>query len=456
MNEAETRAEHIDPALRAAGWGVVEGSVVRREFRITQGRLQGGGVRAKPEIADYVLVYRNTKLAVIEAKAWDKPHTEGVAHAKSYATKLAIRHSYATNGQAIYGIDMATGVEGDVAAFPGPDALWALSFAEQNAWRDRFAAVPYPNKSGTWDIRFYQEIAVSRVLEKISNGDARNVRNIVLLRPVNSMIEFKQIIGRGTRLYEGKDYFTIYDFVKAHQLFSDPEWDGEPVEAEERKPKPTLQPGVAEPSPLDITRQPRATKIKVLLADGKARSIQSMVATSFWGADGKPLSAAQFMESLFGALPEFFKDEAQLRTIWSDPTTRKALLTGLADKGFSRAPLAEMQKIIEAEKSDLFDVLAYIAFASTPETRAVRAAQASSQVKKLSSENQFSDRQQAFVDFVLAQYVSQGVDELDTEKLSPLLRLRYNNAIADAVKDLGSPDQIRQVFVGFQRYLYQF
>ena len=120
MNEAETRAEHIDPALTAAGWGVVEGSVVRREFRITQGRLQGGGVRAKPEIADYVLIYRNTKLAVIEAKAWDKPHTEGVAQAKCYAAKLAIRHSYATNGQAIYGIDMATGVEGDVAAFPCP------------------------------------------------------------------------------------------------------------------------------------------------------------------------------------------------------------------------------------------------------------------------------------------------------------------------------------------------
>ena len=127
MNEAETRAEHIDPALTAAGWGVVEGSVVRREFRITQGRLQGGGVRAKPEIADYVLVYRNTKLAVIEAKAWDKPHTEGVAQAKSYAGKLAVRHSYATNGQAIYGIDMATGVEGDVVAYPGPEALWALT-----------------------------------------------------------------------------------------------------------------------------------------------------------------------------------------------------------------------------------------------------------------------------------------------------------------------------------------
>ena len=126
MNEAETRAEHIDPALKAAGWGVVEGSRVLREHSITLGRLQGGGKRAKPEIADYVLVYRNTKLAVIEAKAWDKPYTEGVAQAKGYAAKLAVRRAYATNGQAIYGIDMATGAEGDVAAYPGPEALWQL------------------------------------------------------------------------------------------------------------------------------------------------------------------------------------------------------------------------------------------------------------------------------------------------------------------------------------------
>ena len=288
--------------------------------------------------------------------------------------------------------------------------------------------------------------------QKLSTGvDARNVRNIVLLRPVNSMIEFKQIIGRGTRLYEGKDYFTIYDFVKAHQLFSDPEWDGEPVEPEERQPKePPGVAGTAEPSPPDYIPTPRVAKIKVKLADGKERSIQSMVATSFWGPDGKPLSAAQFMESLFGALPDFFRDEAELRTIWSDPTTRKALLMGLADKGFSRAPLAEMQKIIEAEKSDLFDVLAYVAFATAPETRIGRAGKASAQVHQ-----EFTDRQQSFVDFVLAQYVNQGVDELDIEKLSPLLKLRYNNAIGDAVKDLGSPEQIRQVFVGFQRYLYQ-
>lgn len=173
MNEAETRAEHIDPALKAAGWGVVEGSAVRREFRITEGRLQGGGVRAKPEIADYVLTYRNTRLAVVEAKAWDKLHTEGVAQVKNYAGKLAVRHCYATNGQAIYGIDMATGLEGDVAAYPGPEALWALTFAEHNAWRDRFATVPFEDKGGTWGARYYQDNAIRNVLEAMAAGQER-------------------------------------------------------------------------------------------------------------------------------------------------------------------------------------------------------------------------------------------------------------------------------------------
>ncbi len=180
MNEAETRADHIDPALKASGWGVVEGSRVLREHGITLGRLQGSGgngARAKAEIADYVLVYRNTKLAVIEAKAWDKPHTEGVGQAKRYAAKLAVRFTYATNGQAIYGIDMATGAEGDVAAYPSPDALWALTFAAADAataaWRDRFAAVPFEDKGGTWQGRYYQDIAITRVLTAMAEGRDR-------------------------------------------------------------------------------------------------------------------------------------------------------------------------------------------------------------------------------------------------------------------------------------------
>ena len=158
MNEAETRAELIDPALKAAGWGVVEGSRIQREYPITLGRLEGFGRRGKPLIADYVLVYRNHKLAVIEAKAWDESLTEGVAQAKNYADKLAVRFAYSTNGRDIYGIDMADGKEGILAAIPTPEDLWNRTFAEENAWRDRFAAVPFEDKGGYFQGRYYQDL----------------------------------------------------------------------------------------------------------------------------------------------------------------------------------------------------------------------------------------------------------------------------------------------------------
>ena len=771
MNEAETRAEHIDPALKAAGWGVVEGSRIRREYPITPGRIEGLGRRGKALTADYVLEFRNTKLAVVEAKAWDEPLTEGVAQAKNYAGKLAIRYTYATNGQGIYGVDMQEGKEGETPSFPSPNELWTMTFAEANVWRDRFAAVPFEDRGGSHPSRYYQDIAVERVMQaiahnrqrilltlatgtgktfiafqvawklfhsrwnlsreasrrprilfladrniladqgynafsafpedalvrispddirkkgkvpkngsifftifqtfmsgppkddhpspyfgeyppdffdfvvidechrggandesnwrgileyfapavqlgltatpkrkdnvdtyayfgepvyvyslkdgindgfltpfrvkqisttldeyvytpddrlvegeieagkrytepdfnkiieikereanrvrifmeqidqrektlvfcatqdhalavrdlinqiktskdpnycqrvtaddgalgdqhlrdfqdnektiptilttsqKLSTGvDARNIRNIVLMRPINSMIEFKQIIGRGTRLYDGKDYFTIYDFVRAHHHFNDPEWDGEPIEPEPQEPRrprpedPTApQPSGPEPQPT-----PRPGKIKVKLADGKDRNIQHMMCTSFWHPDGTPMSAQQFMELLFGKLPEFFRNEDELRAIWSAPDTRKKLLEGLSEKGFGKDQLSEMQKIIDAEKSDLFDVLAYVAYAMPPMTREERAAGA-----KVVISTQFNAKQQAFLDFVLSHYVTVGVDELDQEKLTPLLRLKYHNSIADAVADLGRPEEISQVFAGFQKFLYQ-
>ncbi|MGE0643991.1 MAG: EcoAI/FtnUII family type I restriction enzme subunit R [Nitrospira sp.] len=766
MNEAETRAEHIDPALKAAGWGVVEGSRVLREYPITPGRIEGLGRRAKPLVADYILVYRNTKLAVIEAKAWDEALTEGVAQAKHYAGKLAIRFTYATNGHGLYGIDMETGKEGEWANYPCPDELWKLTFAKHDAWRDRFASVPFEDKGGSHPSRYYQDISVERVMEAIANKkprtlltlatgtgktfiafqiawklfhsrwnlsrepsrrprilfladrniladqaynafsafpedalvriapedirkkgkvpkngnlfftifqtfmsgpgdtpyfggyppdffdfividechrggandesnwrdileyfspavqlgltatpkrkdnvdtyvyfgepvyiyslkdgindgfltpfkvkqisttldeyvytpddqliegeietkkryteadfnriieikerekkrveifmgqinqqekalvfcatqdhalavrdlinqvktsadpnychrvtandgelgeqhlrdfqdnektiptilttsqklstgvDARNIRNIVLMRPINSMIEFKQIIGRGTRLYDGKDYFTIYDFVKAHHHFSDSEWDGEPIEPEP-SPKPVSPPD--EPWPDGVRERPREyvkqQKVKVKLADGKARTIQHMMVTTFWHPDGTPMSAQQFLEMLFGKLPEFFRNETELRAIWSSPDTRTKLLQGLAEKGFGAEQMAEMQRIIDAEKSDLFDVLAHVAYAMTPLTREERAVRARTEICA-----RFNDRQQAFLDFVLAQYVKVGVEELAQDKLSPLLRLKYHGAIADAVADLGEPEEISKVFVGFQRYLYQ-
>ena len=771
MNEAETRAEHIDPALTAAGWGVVDGSRIRREYPITPGRLEGRGRRGKPLVADYVLIHRNTKLAVIEAKAFDEPLTAGVGQAKDYAGKLAVRYAYSANGRGIYGIDMQDGSEGERPRFPTPDELWNLTFAAPNLWRDRFAAVPFEDRGGYFQGRYYQDIAIERVLDaiganqtrilltlatgtgktfiafqiawklfharwnlsreparrprilfladrniladqaynafsafpedalvrvepaeigkkgrvpkngslfftifqtfmsgppkdgqplpyfgeypadffdfividechrggandesswrdileyfspavqlgltatpkrrdnvdtyayfgepvyiyslkdgindgfltpfrvrqiattlddyvytpddrliageietgrryterdfnkiieikereahrvklfidqidqrektlvfcatqdhalavrdlinqmkashdpnycqrvtaddgalgdqylrafqdnektiptilttsqKLSTGvDARNIRNIVLMRPVNSMIEFKQIIGRGTRLYDGKDYFTIYDFVRAHHHFNDPEWDGEPVEPEPRglnePPRPWPEP--RDPPPEAPELGFRRQKVVVKLADGKARSIQHMMCTSFWHPDGTPMSAQQFLEMLFGKLPEFFKDEEELRAIWSAPDTRKKLLEGLAEHGFGRDQLAEMQKIIDAEHSDLFDVLAHVAYATAPRSRTERAAQAEIEISA-----RFESKQQAFLAFVLSHYVEVGVEELDQEKLRPLLLLKYHNAIADAVADLGRPEDIGKAFAGFQKYLYQ-
>jgi len=284
--------------------------------------------------------------------------------------------------------------------------------------------------------------------QKLSTGvDARNIRNIVLMRPINSMIEFKQIIGRGTRLYDGKDYFTIYDFVKAHHHFSDPEWDGDPADPDPGPERPT-GPAPEPPGPGPEPPPPRR-RIRVKLADGKARHIQHMMVTTFWHPDGMPMSSQDFMELLFGELPDFFNDEAELRTLWSTPSTRAVLLNGLSDVGFGPDQLAEMQKLIDAEKSDLFDVLAFVAYALAPLTRAERADTARQSVRA-----QFNSKEQAFIDFVLSHYVDVGVEELAQEKLSPLLQLRYNNALADAIADLGEPERIAGMFAGFQKYLY--
>ncbi len=191
MNEAETRAEHIDPALKAAGWGVVDGSRIRREYPITLGRIEGHGKRGKALTADYVLEYRNTKLAVVEAKAWDKPLTEGVGQAKNYADKLAVRFAYSTNGQGIYQVDMSHGSqnshyshgsyenngnyrkESEIECYPTPEELWNLTFATQNAWRDRFATVPFEDRGGYFQGRYYQDIAIERVLEAIADNRQR-------------------------------------------------------------------------------------------------------------------------------------------------------------------------------------------------------------------------------------------------------------------------------------------
>jgi type I restriction enzyme R subunit len=770
MNEAETRAELIDPKLKANGWGVVEGSKILRErnvCKITDGRIQVGGGRKKPLIADYILVYKGFKLAVVEAKSNELPVGEGVTQAKLYAEKLKLDYTYSTNGKEIYQICMKTGEEKLVDNFLSPDELWNKVYSDQNEWRDKFASIPFENKSGTWQPRYYQEIAVKNTLEavaqnkvrilltlatgtgktaiafqiawklfhsrwnlnrdgkrrlrilfladrniladqafnafsafpedamvrikpkeikkkgkvptngsifftifqsfmsgtdrdgnpepyfgeypkdyfdfiiidechrggandegnwrgildyfspavqlgltatpkrkdnvdtyayfgdpvyiyslkegindgfltpfkvkrikttlddyvytsddeiiegdieegrvykeddfnriieikereakrvhifmdeinqnekgivfcatqnhaaavrdlvnqykkskdpnycvrvtandgeigeqflrefqdnektiptilttsqKLSTGvDARNIRNIILMRPVKQIIEFKQIVGRGTRLFDGKEFFTIYDFVDAYQRFLDPEWDGEPMEPAEYKIDERKKAEVKE-SKEDYEGKEKTSKIKVKLKDGKEREIQHMIATSFWSADGKPISAQEFLENLFGELPNFFKNEDELREIWSNPITRKTLLEKLDEAGFGKDELTTLQKLINAEKSDLFDVLEYVFNSDIkPITRKERATRAKATIFAL-----LNDKQKEFIEFVLSKYVEAGVSELDQEKLPILLQTKYQS-LEDAMGILGDVENISSLFIEFQKHLY--
>lgn len=772
MNEAETRAELIDPKLKACGWGVVEGSKVLREYQITAGKIQTGGGRGRREIADYVLVYKDIKLAVIEAKSDELEVGEGVMQAKKYAEKLQLDTTYSTNGKEIYQICMKTGEEGLVSDFLSPEELWNKTFAEQNEWREKFANVPFEDKGGTWQLRYYQEIAVKNTLEALASGkdrilltlatgtgktaiafqiawklfqtrwtvqqahrpneparrprilfladrniladqafnsfsafpedalvrikpneikkkgrvptngsifftifqtfmsgtdaegkpapyfgdypedyfdfiiidechrggandesnwrsileyfspavqlgltatpkrkdnvdtykyfgepvyiyslkegindgfltpfkvkrikttlddyrytsddtivegeieegklyeekdfnrtieivereakrvnifldeanqnqkaiifcanqahaalvrdlvnqnaknkdpfycvrvtandgeegermlrefqdnektiptilttsqklstgvDARNIRNIVLLRPVNSMIEFKQIVGRGTRLFDGKEFFTIYDFVDAYKHFSDPEWDGEPLGEEPsgvKEPKGEYKPR----EPKEPTETERKQKIKIKLRNGKEREIQSMISTSFWSADGKPISAEEFLNNLFGELPKLFKDEEELRKLWSNPITRKVLLENLESAGFPKDDLLTLQKLVDMEKSDLYDVLEYVFNGDyIAMTREARAKAAEATIFAL-----LNDQQKEFITFVLSKYIETGVDELDQEKLPILLTNKYQS-LEDAKEILGDVANISRLFIEFQEHLY--
>jgi len=310
--------------------------------------------------------------------------------------------------------------------------------------------------------------------QKLSTGvDAPEVRNIVLLRPVNSMIEFKQIVGRGTRLFDGKDYFTIYDFVEAHYHFQDPEWDGEPEPCDDcgnvpctceithrppcaicnQKPCACKKPDEDDPCEVCgyvdcVCEKEDVVITRVKLADGSTRNINTNIDTTFWGPDGNQITSQDFLNMLFGDLPNFFKQEEQLRKIWSKPDTRNKLLKELEEAGYSIEQLRDLQVMIDAQKSDLFDVLSYIAFNKEPLERTDRANHATIHL------DSYDQRQQAFLDFVLKQYIDEGVGELDDQKLPDLLSLKYQS-IADAKQELGEIQTIRNTFIDFQKYLYE-
>ena len=307
---------------------------------------------------------------------------------------------------------------------------------------------------------------------KLSTGvDARNIRNIVLMRPINSMIEFKQIIGRGTRLFDGKEFFTIYDYVDAYYHFNDPAWDGEPIcdkcgkvpceckGAGEKQPCAVCgqRPCVCErpePEECEICGEypcvcKKITKIKIQLADGKEREIKHYVATMFMTADGKTISAKEFLSLMYGKMPEFFTNEEELRKIWSNPTTRKAFLAKLDEAGYGKDVLANLQKMFDAEKSDILDVLEYVSFAIQPITREKRVEQAQSRIY-----DGLDAKHREFLEFVLSKYIETGVEELDDEKLPVILANKYM-ALQDGITYLGGVERVRGTFIDFQKYLYE-
>ena len=289
------------------------------------------------------------------------------------------------------------------------------------------------------------------------------------------MIEFKQIIGRGTRLFDSKEFFTIYDFVDAYQKFSDPEWGEIPEPCEvcgqlvcecNIGPKPPPQPCkvcgqtpcicVTEPPPPCIVcgESPcvciKRQKIKIKLHDGKERDIQSMIETSFWSADGRPISAEEFLNNLFGVLPNIFKSEDELRTLWSNPLTRRTLLEKIDAAGFGKEELTTLQKLIDAEKSDLFDVLEYVFNSNIkPMTREARVAAAQATIFA-----SLDNKQKEFIEFVLSKYIETGVEELDQEKLPILLTNKYQS-LEDAKDILGDVANISRLFIEFQQHLYK-
>lgn len=290
--------------------------------------------------------------------------------------------------------------------------------------------------------------------QKLSTGvDARNVRHIVLMRPITSMIEFKQIIGRGTRTYEGKDFFTIWDFVKAHENFQDPEWDGDPIAPEPPKAGPLTSPtapaGTDDPlPPTEPLQEPREI-VKVQLSDGTERSIRYLRSTSYWDASGKPMSAMELMKKLFGDLAAVVPDEDTLRKTWSDPDKRAEFLIKLEEAGYDSERLGDIRLLVDAPDSDLFDILAYVLFDHDPLTRSHRA-----DAVRSAGMASYTDEVRGFLLGILQAYVQEGEGELATTKLRSFIEARYGSLSAAKAR-LGDTNFVKQIFRDMQANLYR-
>lgn len=309
--------------------------------------------------------------------------------------------------------------------------------------------------------------------QKLSTGvDARNVRNIVLMRPVNNMVEFKQILGRGTRLFDDKFYFTIYDFVGAHRRFNDPDWDGDPFcsvcgnypcTCRKRPPKPCPKcgkfpcecPPPPPPKPCPVCGNLPCTcpggnkkKVKVRLSH-----IRELLLHTDWHEriqfGDELITLGDYVDKLKLRLPSIFEDDEELRERWSQPETRQQLLELLEESGFQEDKLNMLREFMGYEDCDMLDVLEFIAYNSTPIERERRA-----QILRQVEAGKLNQQQMDFVNYVLDLYVRNGFKELDSDKLSTILEMKYHS-LTDAMNQLGlKPNEMRAFFLDIQEELY--
>ncbi|MBR4274333.1 MAG: DEAD/DEAH box helicase family protein, partial [Bacteroidales bacterium] len=309
--------------------------------------------------------------------------------------------------------------------------------------------------------------------QKLSTGvDARNVRNIVLMRPVNNMVEFKQIIGRGTRLFDDKYYFTIYDFVGASRNFQDAEWDGDPFcpvcgnypctcnkkphnggstanepETPFNQPQPCPNCGHL-PCTCDGGSKPK-NKVIVRLSDKRTMELKTTWTERFQFGD-ELISIEEFIQRLFGKLPHFFNGPEDLRKQWEHPDTRQALLSHLEREGFHEEKLQTIQRVMGREDCDLLDVLEYIAYETEPMQRTKRV-----ELVKQDYYKRQNAAQRVFTDFLISQYLRNSYREFTSDNLGKFINMKYGS-IADAKANLSMDvPQIRNHYFEFQRQLYK-
>ena len=301
---------------------------------------------------------------------------------------------------------------------------------------------------------------------KLSTGvDARNVRNIVLLKDVKNMVEFKQIIGRGTRLYEGKNYFTIYDFESNHENFKDEEWDGLPVEdlgaiicgSPDNEPEITEDSENFDPQienlPVEVEDNP---KIVIKLSEQKMLELEHTTQSFFYSKKNNLISAEEFIQELFDTcqLPDVIGDENKLKELWITSESRNLLLEKLKEFGFELGAIEEIGRLINSNDADVYDILEFIAFNSTNLSRPISKKE---RVEKTSSKllEDLNEDQSAFIKFLIERYLDEGVESINENNLSTLLQLKYES-ITKAEEILGEIRSIKNLFLNFQNNLYSY